>query len=82
MELKYLLVGVLSLIGSGVIYTMERFMSVVYWAADSVPVKLKGSGMSMLEPDMPGFADNIFVIILFVCGLMILGYGVYERRTR
>ncbi|MET3210147.1 UNVERIFIED_CONTAM: hypothetical protein ABIC26_003095 [Paenibacillus sp. PvR008] len=82
MELKYLLVGVLSLLGSGVIYTMERFMSVIQWAANSVPVKLKGSGMSMPEPDMPGFADNIFVIILCLGGLLILGYGVFERRTR
>ncbi|KAF6578578.1 hypothetical protein G9G54_15105 [Paenibacillus sp. EKM212P] len=82
MELKYLLIGVLSLLGSGVIYTMERFISVIQWATNSVPVKLNSSGISMSEPDMPSFVDNIFVIILFVCGLMILGYGVYERRTR
>ncbi|KAF6570945.1 hypothetical protein JDW19_14690 [Paenibacillus polymyxa] len=82
MEFKYLLIGVLSLLGSGVIYTMERFISVIQWAANSVPVKLNSSGISMSEPDMPSFVDNIFVIILFVCGLMILGYGVYERRTR
>ncbi|WP_226002983.1 hypothetical protein [Paenibacillus sp. BJ-4] len=82
MEFKYLLVGVLSLLGGGVLYTMERFMSIVQWAADFVPVKLKGSGVVISEPVMPGFTDNVFVIILFVCGLLILGYGVYERRTR
>jgi hypothetical protein len=67
-------IGLIAL--SGILYTVERIISVLKWTAEYVPVKINGSGTYSANPDMPGIFDNIFVAILLILGVVLLIIGV------
>lgn len=66
-------IGLIAL--SGILYTVERIISVLKWTAESVPVKINGNGTYPANPDMPGIFDNVFVAILLILGLVLLIVG-------
>lgn len=73
---KILFISEVGLIAiSGILFTMERFIAVFYYASDSFPVKLNGTGTYQSEPIMPGVFDNLFVGLLLVLGMILLVFG-------
>lgn len=67
-------IGLIAL--SGILFTVERFIAVFYYASDSFPVKLNGTGSYQSEPIMPGIFDNLFVGLLLVLGIILLVFGM------
>ncbi|QFF99925.1 hypothetical protein PB01_14450 [Psychrobacillus glaciei] len=69
-------IGLIAL--SGILFTVERFISVFQYASESFPVRLNGSGSFPSEPSMPGIFDNFFVGILLILGLVLLVFGTIK----
>lgn len=61
---------------SGVLYTLERFISVYKWIGESAPVKINGSGSYPTEPIFPGIFDNFFIGFFLIFGLILLIIGL------
>ena len=75
------IMGCILLIASGCIYTVERFVSVLMWLGEVVPVKMSPSGSYPSNATMPGLFDNIFVPILFIVGvlLVVISFRIKEQ---
>lgn len=73
--------GCILLIVSGCIYTIERFVSVLMWLCEVVPVKMGPGGSYPSNATMPGVFDNIFVPILFIVGvlLVVISFRIKEE---
>jgi hypothetical protein len=69
---KESVMGLVLLIASGCIFTFERFLSIFIWSSQIIPVTLSGSGSYNTEPIYPGVFDNIFVLLFFIIGLILI----------
>jgi hypothetical protein len=74
------IIGLILLITSGCIFTFERFLSVLVWLGDAVPVKINGSGTYMTKPVFPGIFDNMFVPLFFILGLVLILISIKIRE--
>ena len=69
---KEALMGLTLLIVSSLIYTFERFLAVLAWASNFIPVKLSGSGSYEPNPIFPSILENVFVPVFFIMGLILI----------
>lgn len=78
---KEIIVGTVFILASGFIYTFERFLAILVWASEIIPVKFTGTGQYSTLVKMPSLLENIFVIIFFVIGFIFLILG-FMRKTK
>jgi hypothetical protein len=73
-------IGVLFIIMSGLIYTIERAM--MYIAGNIRLAGFYAGHMSGLvpTPEIPRFNDNIFVPIFLLVGIAIIAYASLKRK--
>ncbi len=79
-RIKECILGCCLIIFSGIIFTFERFMSVLKWVGESAPVKISGSGSYPSEPIMASFFDNLFVPALLVLGIFFVAISFIEHK--
>jgi uncharacterized membrane protein len=68
-------IGLIAL--SGILFTIERFITVFQNASETFPVKLNGNGSYTSQP-MPGIFDNFFVGLFLVLGIVLLIYAAIK----
>jgi hypothetical protein len=68
-------IGLIAL--SGILFTIERFITVFQNASESFPVKLNGNGSFSSQP-MPGIFDNFFVGLFLVLGIVLLVFAAIK----
>jgi hypothetical protein len=70
-----LISGTIFMVFSGLIYTIERLNSYLYWfAAKTTP----NTGSFPSQPEMPGLIANPFMILFLLIGIILLIIGFKE----
>jgi len=69
--------GCIFILTSGLLFTAERYLSVLIWSALATPLITRGAGYSAL-PDMPDLKTNFFVILFLLIGIFLLSLEIYD----
>ncbi|RKD26487.1 hypothetical protein BEP19_16750 [Ammoniphilus oxalaticus] len=70
----YFIIGTLFLIFSGLIYTIERINSIVFWSVHRIAAS--GGGSYPTDPTMPSLTENFFVMAFLIIGILFFLAGL------
>lgn len=73
--------GCIFILASGLLFTAERYLSVLIWSALATPLITRGAGYSAL-PDMPDLKTNFFVILFLLIGIFLLFFEIYDAYKK
>jgi hypothetical protein len=73
--------GCIFILVSGLLFTTERYISVLIWSTLATPLLTMGAGYSAL-PDMPDLKTNFFVILFMLFGVSLLLLEIYDTYKK
>lgn len=70
--------GCVFILMSGVLFTFERYFSILIWSTLTSPILQKGNGGYEGSPDMPNLHSNPFVILFLLIGVSLVILEIYD----
>ena len=64
--------GCAFILASGILFTFERYLSILMWSVMTTPVLTSGNGDYNISPQMPDLKTNYFVILFLLLGFFLL----------
>lgn len=74
--------GCIFILASGLLFTAERYLSVIIWSVLTLPVLTRGNGSYSALPDMPDVKTNFFVILFLLFGVFLLLLEIYDTYKK
>ena len=74
--------GCIFILASGILFTVERYLSVLIWSVLTTPMLTSGNGGYSALPDMDALKLNFFVILFLLLGVFLLLIEIYETYKR
>jgi hypothetical protein len=74
--------GCLFILASGVLFTIERYFTIIKWTVITTPMLTRGNGSYNSTPDMPDIKTNYFVPIFLLLGFFLLILEISDTYKR
>ena len=74
--------GCVFILVSGVLFTVERYLSILMWSVMTTPVLTRGNGGYNESPQMPDLKTNYFVVLFLLLGFFFLLLEINDTNKK